>query len=167
MQPYVNPSFFNQYQNYPYNPLMNQQQQRLNQMEQAFPQFAQQPQMQQQNTQPALINGRVVDDISTVTANEVPMTGECAVFPMRDLSAMYVKQWGNDGTIKTVKFTPILDELNNLPKNEEKLKIDPSDEFTGALMQRFDELEKKIDKVVSSKMETTTKSRVKKESDPE
>ena len=34
------------------------------------------------------------------------MDGSISVFPMQDNSAIFVKRWNADGTIKTIKFVP-------------------------------------------------------------
>lgn len=43
--------------------------------------------------------GRVVDDPSTITAQEVPMAGS-TLFPSGDGEKIYCKSWGNDGLIE-------------------------------------------------------------------
>ena len=52
--------------------------------------------------QPAGINGRVVQTVENINANEVPMDGSMAFFPKQDLSEIYVKGWNANGTINTM-----------------------------------------------------------------
>lgn len=58
---------------------------------------------------PGLI-GKVVNDVSMVSPNDVPMDGNIAIFPKNDMSEIYCKQWKQDGTIQTVVYKPILDQ---------------------------------------------------------
>lgn len=64
--------------------------------------------------------GKVVNDVSMVSPNDVPMDGNIAVFPKNDMSEIYCKQWKQDGTIQTVVYKPILDqnqsEATNIPQ---------------------------------------------------
>lgn len=69
--------------------------------------------------QPGLI-GKMVNDVSMVSPNDVPMDGNIAIFPKNDMSEIYCKQWKQDGTIQTVVYKPILDqnqsEATNIPQ---------------------------------------------------
>lgn len=69
--------------------------------------------------QPGLI-GKVVNDVSMVSPNDVPMDGNIAIFPKNDMSEIYCKQWKQDGTIQTVVYKPVLDqnqsEATNIPQ---------------------------------------------------
>ena len=73
----------------------------------------------QQYQQPGLI-GKMVNDVSMVSPNDVPMDGNIAIFPKNDMSEIYCKQWKQDGTIQTVVYKPILDqnqsEATNIPQ---------------------------------------------------
>ena len=86
-----------------------------------------------------------------IVANDVPMDGSVAIFPMQDMSSIFVKSWGADGKIATIVFKPVLnDNPNNLPSDAEKAKFDLSDEATAVFMKRFDELEQKIEQLKTS-----------------
>lgn len=64
---------------------------------------------QQQNIQPqqqAGLNGKVVQAVEQITANDVPMDGSIAVFPKQDMSEIYTKSWNADGTIRTIVYKP-------------------------------------------------------------
>ena len=95
-----------------------------------------------------------------------------AFFPKQDMSEIYAKSWNADGTIRTIVFKPVLNDMaNNLSHEPEKLKFDLSDECTWAFMGKFDELfgkieqlEERIEKIPVPQKKT---SQIKKESDAE
>lgn len=103
----------------------------------------------QQQQQRNGINGRFVGRVEDVTANEVAMDGSVSLFPTNDLSVIYAKSWNSDGTIKTIAYKPILDELepkaNTYADEVEKLKIDLSNNLTG-IYEKLSEIENKLEK---------------------
>lgn len=130
------------YNAYPYNPMQRFQEQQL-------PQQPVQQVPQQQNLQiQAGINGRMVAAVEQIAANDVPMDGSVAFFPKQDLTEIYAKQWGADGSIKTVVYKPYTESKNsqgiNNTENIENLKIDLSDESTQLFLNKFEELSEKI-----------------------
>lgn len=152
----------------PYNPYVNQPRIDANQnYAQALQQV--QPQMPVQNLG---INGKVVPAVENITANDVPMDGSVAFFPKQDMSEIYAKSWNADGTIRTIVFKPVLNDMtNNLSHETGKMKFDLSDECTGAFMGKFDELfgkieqlEERIGKIPVPQKKT---SQIKKESESE
>lgn len=118
--PYSQPMMNNPYQN-GYNPMLSPQQ-RLMQMEQQYPQYAQQNQFMQQpiQQQPQGIVGKIVNDFSELTANDVPMNGSAAFFPKADGSELQVRSWTANGTIQTVVYKPVQPEntadVTNIPQ---------------------------------------------------
>lgn len=98
--------------------------------------------------QPAGINGRVVQAVENINANEVPMDGSMAFFPKQDMSEIYVKGWNADGTIKTIVYKPYTapkdNQTVNPMANTENAKFTLSDESTELFMNKFDELSEKI-----------------------
>ena len=141
--PYQTPMANNytpQYGAYNYNPMANLQ--RFQQQEQMY--TAQMPGV----PQTIGINGRVVQGLDNINANEVPMDGSMAFSPKQDLSEIYVKGWNADGTIKTIVYTPHIDAKSidtvNSPSNTEKLKFTLSDESTDLFLNKFNELSDKI-----------------------
>lgn len=98
--------------------------------------------------QPAGINGRVVQAVENINANEVPMDGSMAFFPKQDMSEIYVKGWNADGTIKTIVYKPYAapkdNQTVNSMTNAENAKFTLSDESTELFMNKFDELSEKI-----------------------
>jgi hypothetical protein len=163
--PYNIPSYYpQQYTGYP---------QYLQQMQAARYQPQEQAPVQMQGTyqqQPVGINGRMVQSVENINANEVPMDGSMAFFPKQDMSEIYVKGWNADGTIKTIVYKPQIEEKTQQTVNSaidtEKLKIDLSENVTEAFMQRFDELEQKIEQLkVSQTQRKSSQVQSKKEGD--
>lgn len=113
-----------------YYPYYYPQQQRLNNLEQQYPQFANnnnfmpnigqmnnqqvQPQpMQNVQPQPQLVlQGKAVDSIEVVKATDVPLDGSITYFPKTDGTAIYTKQLQTDGTSKLTIYKATTDESN-------------------------------------------------------
>ena len=160
MQPYLNPNYFNQY-NQMQNPYMDRMAQ-LQQYQQSLQQPIVPTQTPVSNQMSAL--GKMVGSIDVVKATDIPMDGNAYYFPKADGTEVYCKQWLQNGTTRILTFKPALeDNLNNLSPDTEKLKIGLSDEVTDVFMKRFDELEKRIDDLMPKK----TVARAKKESEEE
>lgn len=99
-QPYNQQTMYGQYNSYyPY-----QYQQPRYDLQQNQPLFNQQQNIQPQ--QQAGLNGKIVQAVEQITANDVPMDGSVAVFPKQDMSEIYTKSWNADGTIRTVVYKP-------------------------------------------------------------
>lgn len=98
--------------------------------------------------QPAGINGRIVQAVENINANEVPMDGSMAFFPKQDLSEIYVKGWNANGTINTIVYKPYTapkdNQTVNSMVNTENAKFTLSDESTELFLNKFEELSKKI-----------------------
>ena len=163
----------------PYYPQMNNYNQQYNPQQpymerlaglQQFQQSlqAQQPQQPQQQFQqmPMGISGRVVPNAEAIAANDVPMDGSVAFFPMQDMSQILAKSWNADGTIKTVIYKPFVENPSNLSTANEKLNVGLSDDVTRAFMQRFDDIADRISRLEQSMtkpLTKTTTSKTKKE----
>lgn len=112
--------------------------------------------MQNQNLQQQIpvvsygLNGKIVEQIDNITANDVPMDGNVAIFPKRDMSEIYVKNWTPNGTIQTVVFKPVEVVAGNVPSNEQNLKIGLSDEVSEAIFKKFDEISERFDRLEKS-----------------
>lgn len=140
---------------------------------QQYQQTLQQPQMvgtqMSLPNQPIGLNGKMVDAVEQITANDVPMNGSVAIFPKKDMSEIYLKSWTPNGTIATVVFKPVLEEqANNSVSIPSEMKIGMDNEVTEVFMQRFDELKDKIEELEKSMSKPITKtavSRTKKESE--
>ena len=130
------------YNPYQYNPVQRFQEQQLSQ--QPVQQIPQQQNLQIQ----AGINGRMVAAVEQIAANDVPMDGSVAFFPKQDLTEIYAKQWGADGSIKTVVYKPYTEPKDNQTVNSmidvENAKFTLSDESTQLFLNKFEELSEKI-----------------------
>lgn len=140
---YMN-SMYNQQGFYPqqygaYAPYQQVQQQRFQPQEQF---------QTMQNQQAIGLNGRIVQVVENINANEVPMDGSMAFFPKQDLSEIYVKGWNADGTIKTIVYKPYTapkdNQTVNSMSNAENAKFTLSDESTQLFLNKFEELSEKI-----------------------
>lgn len=142
--------------NNPYIQSQNPYMDRMNFL-QSYQQSLQQPlvptQMSGANQQPmpqqiAGINGRVVQAVENINANEVPMDGSMAFFPKQDMSEIYVKGWNADGTINTIVYKPYTapkdNQAVNSMVNAENAKFTLSDESTQLFLNKFEELSEKI-----------------------
>lgn len=89
-----------------------------------------------QPQQAAQISGRVVQNENEITPQEVPMDGTVSLFPTADYKCIYAKVWNSDGTIRTLKFSPVGD-------SEES---NPTPSFRDEVMSRFDAIEERLDK---------------------
>lgn len=82
-----------------------------------FPQYTNQ-QTQINQTIPPTLNGKMVDSVDVVKSQEVPL-GSYGVFPLGDLSKIYIKRWCNDGTTtvdeysKTISSSAVQNEVKN------------------------------------------------------
>lgn len=134
-------NYLPQYGAYQYNPMANIQ--RFQSQEQMQPQI-QQPMSQQVSG----INGRIVQAVENINANEVPMDGSMAFFPKQDMSEIYVKGWNADGTINTIVYKPYTapkdNQAVNSMSNAENAKFTLSDESTQLFLNKFEELSEKI-----------------------
>lgn len=97
-----------------------------------------QPQQAQQNI--AALQGKVVDSIDMVRANEVPFGG-FGVFPKGDLSEIYIKSWNNNGTtqINTYKLVPM----------EETKEVKESS-LRDELLEKINALNQKLDVLMNT-----------------
>ena len=71
-----------------------------------YPQYLQPQQMSQPVIRPSGLSGRMVNNLSEITPQEVTMDGTVSLFPQSDYSCIYAKAWNPDGTIKTVRYVP-------------------------------------------------------------
>lgn len=106
--------------------------------------------------QPGLI-GKMVNDVSMVSPNDVPMDGNIAIFPKNDMSEIYCKQWKQDGTIQTVVYKPILDQNqtdgSNMPQMDFNAINDDLKALRGEFSERFDRMEKFLGNIDFGKLQ--------------
>lgn len=151
-----------------YNPMLSPQQ-RLMQMEQQYPQFNQQNQFMQQpaQQQPQGIVGKIVNDFSELTANDVPMNGSAAFFPKADGSELQVRSWTANGTIQTVVYKPVLDQNQSENANIPQMDFNALNEDVRALREDIKGVREMIDKSMNILVQKQTSSRAKKGADEE
>ena len=138
---------FPQYQQPMYQPLQNPYMDRMSQMQ------SMQPQMNTMQMQQVYSNlsGRIVDDFSVITANDVPMDGNGAIFVKRDGSEIQLRNWTAQGTIRTSVFKPALNEqADTLMTNNDNGYKPVLEELTGIFQGYFDEINKRFDKLEQS-----------------
>ena len=85
------------------------------------------------------INGRVIGNVNEVTPNEVPMDGNISLFPMNDYSCIYAKMWNTDGTIQTIKFIPVVDNVQEAPQAKQL-----TNEHYNNIVERLDKIEQML-----------------------
>lgn len=136
--------------NNPYTPMQNPYTDRINFL-QNYQQGLQQPMQMNQQPMPQQIigiNGRIVQAVENINANEVPMDGSMAFFPKQDMSEIYVKGWNANGTINTIVYKPYTapkdSQAVNSMANTENAKFTLSDESTQLFLNKFEELSEKI-----------------------
>lgn len=110
----------------------------LNNLQQA--QTTTQPPMQ--TIQNGSLQGRIVAGLDEIVPNDVPRDGSIGLFPQRDYSCIFAKQWNNDGSISTIKFVPEPVQQEDVPVQQ-----------TGVseIMDRLDQLDKKIENALRQK----------------
>lgn len=100
------------------NPYMD----RMNQLQNYQQSLQMMPTQMSGANHPQGLVGKMVNDVSIVSPNDVPMDGNVAIFPKNDMSEIYCKQWKQDGTIQTVVYKPILEqnpqEGANIPQTD-------------------------------------------------
>lgn len=112
-----------------------------------------------------ILVGKVVNDISNVSPNDVPMDGNFAIFPKQDMTEIYCKQWKQDGTIQTIVYRPILEEKQEDGINIHKIDLNSLNEqilaFKDEISERFDKLEKSWAESGTNTTKTVTKTAAK------
>lgn len=85
------------------------------------------------------INGRVIGNVNEVTPNEVPMDGNVSLFPMSDYSCIYAKMWNTDGTIQTIKFIPVVENVQEAQQTQQL-----TDVHYNNILERLDKIEQML-----------------------
>lgn len=67
----------------------------------------------QQQAQHSALAGRTVNNLNEITAQDLPMNGTSALFPLADGSAIYSRSWRGDGSVQTVEYRPVNQEQEN------------------------------------------------------
>lgn len=100
------------------------------------PMTAQQQNVQQSQSQPVQISGRIVNSADDIMPNEVLMDGRKYYFPSADGSCIYVKAWNKNGELVMVKY--VLDTVEQTPK-ENQLEI-----MFNSINERLSKIEKTL-----------------------
>lgn len=107
------------------------------------------------NYQPQIQNmvsnlpGKVVGSHEEIMANDVPMNGNIAYFPTRDMNTIYAKSWNANGQIVTATYV----RSQNEHKQTLNSDVDNvSNKETESILDRFDVLQRDIEERFS-KME--------------
>ena len=96
-----------------------------------YPQYLQPQQMSQPVMRPSGLSGRMVNNPSEITPQEVTMDGTVSLFPQADYSCIYAKAWNPDGTIRTVRYVP--EPQEDSQQNGEAGEIANMDILTGIM----------------------------------
>lgn len=135
------------YQNY----WMNNYQQPMYQNQQApyIEQFNQFRPVQQMPVQQ--LSGRFVDAFESITANDVPMDGNGAIFVKRDGSEIQVRNWTAQGTIATSVFKPVqMANPKEISGTGSTSEIRLSDDVVAMLQEQFEKINKRFDELEKS-----------------
>ena len=93
--------------------------------------MAQQPVQTNQN---GSLFGRVVGNLNEIVPDDVPRDGSIGLFPQRDYSCIFAKQWNNDGSISTIKFIPEMTQPEPVQTSQ----------FENDVMARLDSIEEML-----------------------
>ena len=108
--------------------------------------------LQQPQQQTVYLNGRMVDSVESIVASEVPMDGNFAVFPKRDMSEVYLKYWTGEGKIATVIFKPISETYpSTLTYDQQKAQFEGFAASLEGLSDKVDKLSNRLDEVLRIK----------------
>jgi hypothetical protein len=98
------------------------------------------------------LNGRIVDDFNSLTANDVPMDNFGAVFIKRDGAKIEHRRWTPEGKILTTCYKPILDSNNesmvSIPDERKQSSSEASEDTRDQLMQSMNDLSNKVDTLI-------------------
>lgn len=83
-----------------------------------------------QNFRQAGLQGKIVDSIDTVKAQDIPLDFSVTYFPLADSSAIITKQLQQDGTSKIVIYKPTVDSVD---KDVEKIQYVTADQLSETL----------------------------------
>lgn len=148
------------YQNF--NPAVNPYMDRMAQLQQYQQNLQMVPaQMSGTSQQPQGLIGKVVNDVSMVSPNDVPMDGNVALFPKTDMSEIYCKQWKQDGTIQTVIYRPYIEQdkeqAANIPQSDFNALNNDMRVFREETLSRLDKLEGYLANIGISQSSPTVK----------
>lgn len=95
-------------------------------------------------------SARIVDNFEAISANDVPMDGNGAVFIKRDGSEIQVRSWTAQGTISKSIFKPFLEsEATNTLPNTQKPEYEAFNGLLGEIGKKVDDLSLKVEGILS------------------
>lgn len=119
-----------------YNPNYMPMQQRLNQMEQQYPQFAQNNTNTSSIPSSSMLKGRPVTGVDEAKAAPIDFDGSVHIFPDIANKRIYTKQLGMDGL-------PVFSVYELIPYTENKIK--DSETYVSSI--DFEQLKQKVDAI--------------------
>lgn len=135
-------------------------------LQQQFPSI-QNPTQQPQQMANGL-NGKVIQVVENIAANDVPMDGSIAFFPKQDMTEIYAKAWNADGTIRTVVYRPVEPvsdgNANNSTPEVKNAQFEAFNSVLECISNKIDIVSNRIDEFIGK---PKTSSRTKKEADAE
>ena len=100
--------------------------------------------------QPGILT-KVIDDFAYITANDVPMDGNGAIFIKKDGSEIQRRVWTAQGNIIVTSYLPQETAKNdstlNIPSEMGKSNLGAFNEFAEAFNEKMKSLNDKIDKI--------------------
>lgn len=94
---------------------------------------------------------RMVDDFNIITANDVPMDGNGAVFIKKDGSEIQIRNWTAQGTIATSVFKPVkTGQPKEVSTSSDKIEIRLPDDVVDMLQKNFEGINKRFDELEKS-----------------
>lgn len=94
---------------------------------------------------------RMVDDFNVITANDVPMDGNGAVFIKKDGSEIQIRNWTAQGTIATSVFKPVKTvQPKEVSTSSDKIEIRLPDDVVDMLQKNFEGINKRFDELEKS-----------------
>lgn len=128
MQPFINPYLFaNQYPGMQNNPGMNFQ---SNYQQQAQVGMA----------------GRYVNDFSEITANDVPMGGQPAIFVKNDRNEIQLREWSPNGQIISTLYKPYIEPQQTVEVSPAP-SFDVRAEVLEPILERLADIEQQLSKL--------------------
>ena len=125
-----------------------------------YQQPIQNPYMPQMPMQNIGLNGRIVDDFNSITANDVPMDNFGAIFVKADGTEVQRKVWDKNGRIITVPFKAVTggfdSQPNNLSEAANNFDMKAFNEVVDGLNSKIDKLSERIDAMLKPKGKVTT-----------
>lgn len=123
-----------------YNPMQDFYANRMNQMQQ---------QIQQPQQQFAGLNGKVVDDFSTITGNDIPMDGMGAIFFKSDGTEIQRRCYNaTNGSIVTTSYKPVEMEKPQEGTNMPQMDFNALNEDVRALREDIKDMRSMIEKSI-------------------